>query len=216
MIKFLFVIVALFLLNFPAYAEKPLNEQPFYGGDHIPQVPKNTELSRNAAERAWKAYYEGDLDIATKRFNQSWIFDQENPEVYWGLGLIAGQRASQENPEENLKKSIEYLHVAKEKAPQDGRIIGDLAYSYTLSGQYLLSEQNNLKAAEENFEKAALFFSEADKKEPNWPPILANWSVFYFYTKNFSEARRKAEEAINLGYEFDPSYLEQLKSHVKQ
>ena len=44
--------------------------------------------------REWKAFYECYLDTAIKRFNQAWMFDRKNLEVYWGLGLVTGQSAT--------------------------------------------------------------------------------------------------------------------------
>jgi len=47
-----------------------------------------------------------------------------------------GQRASQENPEQNLKESIRFLQIAADKDPDNGRIIGDLAFFNAIIGCY--------------------------------------------------------------------------------
>jgi tetratricopeptide (TPR) repeat protein len=203
--------ILVFLFGFPVYAERPINEIPMYGGQHLPSVERNTEFSRAATQRAWKAYYQGDLDTAIKRFNQGWMFDQDNPEVFWGFGLISGQHAFREEFEKNLEASIMYLHIAKNKAPDNGKIIGDLAYSHTLLGQYLQSEKGKEKESQEHFRIAGNLFVDAIAKEPDYPPVVANFSVFYFYTKKFTEAKLKAEAAIKLGYEFDPNYIKALE-----
>ena len=138
--KIILPLLTLCLLGQLAFAERPMNELPMYGGQHNPSVESNTAFSRDATRRGWNAYYQGDFDTAIKRFNQGWMFDRENPEVYWGFGLIMGQRSSLENPEQNLKESIYFLQIAMEKAPQDGRIIGDVAFSNTILGKYYKSE----------------------------------------------------------------------------
>jgi len=215
MINTLIPVILVLLFSFSAHAERPMNELPMYGGQHNPTVERNTEFSHGATQRGWSAYYQGDLDTAIKRFNQGWMFDQDNPEVFWGFGLITGQRAFQEEPEQNLIDSIKYLQIAKDKAPQNGKIIGDLAYSHTLLGQYLQSEKGNKKDAQEHFQTAGSLFVEATTKEPHYPPTIANWSIFYFYIKKFTEAKSKADEAIKLGYEFDPNYIKELAKNIK-
>lgn len=182
-----------------------------YGGNHNPTVEQNKEFSKSAVDLGWKYYYQGDLDTAIKRFNQGWMFDRENPEVYWGFGLIMGQRASAEDTEGNLKESIRFLEMATDKNPDDGRIIGDLAFSHTILGHYLKSEKKNDKRSKEHFGKAEKLFPQAFKLAPKYPPIVANWSVYYFYTEQFDQAQNKAHEAVKMGYQFSPDYINDLR-----
>ena len=88
-----------------------------YGGQHNPTVERNPDFSRDATHRGWEAYYQGDFDTAIKRFNQGWMFDRENPEVYWGFGLIMGQRAFEEDPEEANQETAG--HVDAKRAPRE-------------------------------------------------------------------------------------------------
>lgn len=193
-----------------------MNELPMYGGQHNPTVDGNPDLSRDATQRGWKAYYQGDLDTAIKRFNQGWMFDRENPEVYWGFGLVMGRRASQENPEKNLKESIRLLQMAHEKTPKNGRIMGDLAFSHTILGHYYKSEVKNDKLAAEQFGKAGELFPRAFEADSEYPPTVANWSVYYFYTEDYPKAKSKADEATVIGYRFAPGYIKDLEKNLKQ
>jgi tetratricopeptide (TPR) repeat protein len=204
--------ILLVLLPFFALAERPLNELPMYGGEYEAQVEENPDLSRDAAKRGWEAYYRNDLDTAIRRFNQAWMYDRENPEVYWGFGLVIGQRALVEKPKVNLEESIRLLQMASARDQKNGRILGDLAYPYTLLGYY--REVDGLNA-EEAFEKARALFPQAYELDSKYPPIVANWSVFYFYTRDYEAARKKATQAMEMGYRFDPAYLDELESSIK-
>ena len=195
-----------------AFAERSINELPMYGGQHEPTVEENKEFSSDAAQRGWKAYYQGDFDTAIKRFNQAWMFNRENPEAYWGFGLIMGQRASHEDTKENLEESIRYLRIAADKDKGNGRILGDLAFSHTLMGHFLKSSGENGK---KNFEEARSLFPQAFEMDSKYPPIVANWSVFYFYTEDYKEAKTKADEAEKMGYRFSPEYLRDLQNKLK-
>jgi len=192
-----------------------MNELPMYGGQHNPIVERNVGFSRDATQRGWKAYHQGDFDTAIKRINQGWMFDRENPEVYWGFGLIMGQRASQEDPETGLKESIRFLGMANVRAPEDGRIVGDLAFSHTILGHFYQTYGQSDKKAQAHFETAGKLFGKAYMKAPQYPPITANWSVFYFYTGDYQRAKTKADEAILLGYRFSPDYINELETNLK-
>jgi len=209
------VLILLFVIAQVTTAERPSNEIPMYGGEYEPSVEQNKEFSKSAVDLGWKYYYQGDLDTAIKRFNQGWMFDRNNPDVYWGFGLIMGQRASDEETEENLKESIRFLEMARDKRTTDGRIIGDLAFSHTILGYYFKLEKKDDKSSLEQFRIADKLFPEAFKLNSKYPPILANWSVFYFYTEQYQKAKTKADEAIKMGYKFSPDYMKDLRGKLK-
>lgn len=198
-----------------SFAERPDNELPMYGDQYKPAVEKNEWASKRAVELGWKYFYQGDLDTAIKRFNQGWMFDRENPDVYWGFGVIMGRRAATEKTEDNLIESIHLLEMACDKRTTDGRIMGDLAFSHTLLGQYLKSEKQDIKNSKEHFGKAEQLFPQAFKLNSNYPPIVANWSIFFFYTEQFEHAEKKADEAIKMGYRFRSDYMNDLKEKLK-
>jgi tetratricopeptide (TPR) repeat protein len=173
------------------------------------------KASVDAADRGWKSYYQNDMVTALNRFNQAWLLDTNNAQAYYGFGVIMGQRARQDNTEKNLQESIRFLQIASEKAPGNGRIIGDLAFSHTILGYYYKSEKKNIVEAQKHFEKAGELFIEAYKIEPTYPPIVGNWSVYYFYKDDYRQAKNKADEAIKLGYSYDPGYIKDLERNLK-
>jgi tetratricopeptide (TPR) repeat protein len=85
-------------------AEYPRDEQPMYGGDGrtsdlyeaqgralidiLEQGYTPEGGARRLAVMGWQALARGDLTSAVKRFNQSWLLDQEAFETYWGFALI--------------------------------------------------------------------------------------------------------------------------------
>jgi len=225
------VLIVACLLGRLAIAQQPVNELPMYGETNLSKNAeeanrqlidwatheyKNLALaSKDAAQRGWKAYYQGDLETAIKRFNQAWLFDKENPEAYWGFGLVMGQRASEDNPETSLKDSIRFLQMANERAPKNGRIMGDLAFSHTILGHYYESETQSDAEAQKQFETAGELFVQAFKADSEYPPTVANWSVFYFYTGDYQKAKSKADEAMKMGYSFSPDYISDLQAKMK-
>lgn len=188
-------------------AELEMNELPMYGGQHDPQVEPNKENSQSAAELGWKYLYRGDLSTAMKRFNQAWMFDRKNPSAFWGFGIIMGRRAESGDTEKNLEESIKLLKTAHELSLNNGKITGDLAFSYTIMGYYLSS---NGKDGKVNYKKAEELFTEAYRREPKYPPIPANWATLKLYTGEYKTAKKLMAEAEKLGYTPDPAFLKEL------
>lgn len=205
----LLTIITLCSIALIAKAEHAINELPMYGGQQEPQVDRNEESSRGAAKLGWKYFYKGDLATAMKRFNQAWMFDRENPEAYWGFGLIMGRRSESEDPEVCLRESIKFLEIAHDKSPKNARITSDLAFSYTLLGHIF---QNSKRDASSDFSKAELLFKEARDLEPEYPVTLSNWSVLKFYSRDILAARKLLSEAKSKGFTPNPEYEKKLKA----
>ncbi len=208
-------LAVLVILATNAFAERPINEQPMFGGQHEPKVEINQSASADVTKRAWQAYAQGDFDTAIKRFNQAWMFDRNNAQAYWGFGLVMGQRSSQTDPETNLRESVRFLEMARKLDSKNARIIGDLAFSHTVLGQFLKTEAKDETEANKEFSAAETLFAQAHKLEGTYPPIAANWSILKFYTGNYSTAKTLLDEARAAGYQPDPAYQSELDTKLK-
>jgi len=199
------------IIPFLAIAERPINELPMRGGQHDPKVEKNSTISKDAAKRGWKAYYEGDSDKAIRRFNQAWMFDRENPQAYWGFGLVMQRRAEKGDTKDNLREAIELIAIARDKAPKDGRILGDLAFAHSILGNHLLREgkEDNI-----HLTRASNYFQKAYNLTPDYPPIIAHWAMHLFWIGDLKNAEDKVAEAQASGYRFEPRFLEDLEKYA--
>ncbi len=83
---------------------RPIEEQPQYGG--IPPTPEQQQIHNQfiqevvktngtkelaceeALKLAWQYFQQGDYRTAMKRFNQAWLLDPKNPEVFRGYAKI--------------------------------------------------------------------------------------------------------------------------------
>ena len=54
----------------------------------------------------WKYFYTNQLDVAMKRFNQAWLLDSTNADVYLGFGNILGLKHQFEETLPLFEKSI--------------------------------------------------------------------------------------------------------------
>jgi len=209
----LFLCLILLVVAIPlSAADRPDNEQPMYGGTRKPTVERNDANSDDAARRGWKAFLAGDLPTAMKRFNQSWLFNQENPIAYWGFGVVMGRRALSEDPEKNLRESVKLLDKAHSLAPDNGRITSDLAYSLTLLGQQLSVDG---KDGSSEFARAGKLYAEAEALVPEYAPLQYNWAVLRFYEGDFAGAKTHLEKAVELGYKPDPAFVKDLEEKLR-
>lgn len=210
----LMVIFVLVITVCPAWAtERPMNELPMYGGKHDPVVPTNKNFSRSAAELGWKYYYAGDFDTAIKRFNQAWMFDRQSTDAFWGFGLVMGQRAEKEDQEHNLRESIKYLAMANSSSPRNGKIMVDLAFSYTLLGAFLIEKKESAKG---EFAEAKSLYEQAAKLEPQYPLVYANWGLLEFFSGHYPAAQHLLRKAKDLGFKPDPAYEKELEGKIRR
>lgn len=100
-----------------------IDQVPMYGGMNRQDVPTLKEADRafiagatsafgdrQKASRAWadrgfRVYANGDSKMAMQRFNQAWLLDPENPESYWGFGLILRDRGDLESGRRMMKRA---------------------------------------------------------------------------------------------------------------
>lgn len=178
-----------------------------YGGQYDPTVFLNKKRSEEVATLGWKYYHSGDIDTAIKRFNQAWMFDKNNPQAYWGFGLIMGMRSRTEDPMHHIDESIKYLDIARSKKPDDGILISDLAFSHKVKGDYLKREKLNNS---DEIKIARMLFEEAKKFAPDHPPLYTNWAGLELNEGNCMESERLATKAMEKGMPMCDQYKKAL------
>ena len=173
-----------------------------YGGQDKSYMQPNLEFSQNAASLGWEYLMKGDVDTAIKRFNQSWMFNHENVDAFWGFGIIMLQRANilGEEPLFNYKESVKYLEMAESIAPNELRIIVDLALSYVFLGNEL---KKNQEVYQHYFDNAEKSLERAIIIKDDYPMIYANYSVLEFYRGNYPKSKEYLDKAKALGFKME-------------
>src|SRR5688572_8320435 len=67
-------------------------------------------------DRGWGYFYKNQFDTAMMRFNQAWLLDSLNADVYWGLGNIVGLR------DKKLEESLTYFEKSLKIDPTNPRV----------------------------------------------------------------------------------------------
>jgi tetratricopeptide (TPR) repeat protein len=127
----------------PACAQRvQIDEVPMYGGmdrSAIPALKEGDEKfiadvtekfgSREKASGAWvdqgfRFYQQDKLDMAMHRFNQAWLLNPGNPEVYWGF-------ASALTDQNKMCEALKMVELGQSKGALQPGFLPDAALIYT-------------------------------------------------------------------------------------
>jgi tetratricopeptide (TPR) repeat protein len=135
----------------PMYGEvKKCEQQIDLDNEFILESEKQFKDRKVASEyyvsKGWEYFFKDDNDTAMKRFNQAWLLDKTNPEVYWGFGNLLGRK-------NEFEESIKYLQKSIELEPNNSQVYECISTSY---GQmfYKTKDIKYLDLTIENLKKA--------------------------------------------------------------
>jgi tetratricopeptide (TPR) repeat protein len=73
------------------------------------------EAANYIVSRAWDYFYQNLLDSAMMRFNQAWLLDSLNSEIYWGYGNILGKQ-------QKFNESMVYFEKSLKINPNNSKV----------------------------------------------------------------------------------------------
>ncbi|MHA4895824.1 tetratricopeptide repeat protein [Pedobacter sp. PWIIR3] len=145
--------------------------------------------------------YKGDLRTAMYRFNQAWLLDSTNADVFWGFSAVYFSF-------KDIKKSMVMLEEGLKIDPRSVHLITDKASIY-LTNFYSKKDQSDLL-------KAIMILQESYAIDPLYDNTLFKLSVCYFLNQDCVNAKRYFNECMKVGGRPIPAdYAEALKSRCK-
>jgi len=109
---------------------RPINEQPQYGGrpptveeqrandQFIQEVTQaygtKEQAFRETLKRAWAHYQQGEYTTAMRRFNQAWLLEKTDPEIFYGYSKILRALRYSKEAADWERKAKEGGYVPKE------------------------------------------------------------------------------------------------------
>jgi tetratricopeptide (TPR) repeat protein len=128
--------------------------------------------------------YKRDFKTAMYRFNQAWLLDPENPNVFWGFGAIYFSFGDVENA---IRQYDEGLLLNG----NNSNILTDKATIYM--SKYMRSQ------SEEDYSNALTLFKKSYCNDPKNQNTLFKLSVCYFLKKDCENALKYYKECKELG-----------------
>lgn len=213
------ILLFLVLFLFSAYAQaqecpKDINKLPMYGGfkkckeqieydrEFIAAADKQYSHREDAAkhmiQRGWEYLSAQKLDTSMIRFNQAWLLDSTNYQIYWGFADLLGLQ-------EKFRESLPFFAKAIKLNPQVIRLLQDASVGY---GKTYLStkKQTYLDTAIVMLKKAVVI-------EPKNAGLYAQIAAAYAYSTKQDSTRKY----VNLTHKLDPGavppHLKNIVNH---
>lgn len=163
--------------NIPKCEQQIKSDQDFIAFSESKFKDRKT-AAVSSVNSGWDYFYKNDLETSMKRFNQAWLLDSLNADVYWGFGVLLGTK-------QDINASIPLLERSLKLKPDNAKVYESLATSY---GQlYVLTQ----KSATLN--KAIESLKRADSLDRNNPRILSQLTSAYAYFLQKDSANKYLE-----------------------
>lgn len=145
---------------------------------------KNREIaSRYHVKRGWDNYYQQQLDVAMRRFNQAWLLDSTNADVYWGFGNLLGMK-------QDFHGSIRFFNTSLGLNPANPTVWACAAQSYS---HVALRHQNAL-----TMDTAITYYKRAIRLNPALATAYGELGAIYCHLAKKDSATKYYELAVNL------------------
>jgi hypothetical protein len=141
--------------------------------------------ARLATMRGWKQLKQGDPEVAIQSFNQAYLLDPNNAEIYWGLGVAMTQQ-------ERHDIAVRLFARALALDPQNPRLLADigLAHAYAAAGM----THDPIEQAK-RLQGAMPWFDAAEKLDPSYATTFVNRAIALFFLGKYSESWVNIEKA---------------------
>ena len=209
---FYLILVACLMICSGCSKKVPLNERPMYGNipptlevqkindEFINTIVKKAGSRERGAQKmisvAWYYYNKGDLTTAMKRFNQAWLLNPNESEVYAGFACIAAKK-------NNLDEAIDMNTQAIKLNPNSRIAYGNRGLDYFHRGdKYRRTE---------DIERAISDFTTAIENDPKYAQNYNDRAVCYAAIDEYDKCWSDVQKARELGYKVSPEFIEKLQ-----
>jgi tetratricopeptide (TPR) repeat protein len=173
----------------PEYGNVPKTQGQKAADEELIQAELKQEGTRRKASdhlitMGFNNLYSSDLKAAMYRFNQAWLLDPKNANVYWGYGAIY---FTFNDTEEALRQYNKGLILD----PNSSVILTDKATMYMSLFQ--------IKHNKDYLTKAITLFNQSYKIDPLNQNTLFKLSAYYYYNNDCKNAWRYYTECMKLG-----------------
>jgi tetratricopeptide (TPR) repeat protein len=159
------------------------------------------KASDDMSARGWQYLRAGDHSDAMRRFNQSWLLNNDNGTALWGMAAI----------EADARKFDESLKLFAEAEKFVG---GEVNFSVDYANAVAIAgiKRRNKGLLDDAFSRFGRIYQIAPQNARN----LKNWATTLFSLKRYTEAWVKVifAEALPNGGGLDPRFLAALQSRM--
>ncbi len=204
---------------------KRIDEQPMYGGydrqadnrfkkgdeEFILKVVKGTgsreKGSEGFVEQGIRFYQDDNYAMAMRRFNQAWLLNPNNPDVFWGFAIIFHDEQNYAEAKKMIDKALE-LNLSKPIALSDaGRI-------YTLFAFVDKATEQRIK--DECAQKSNQLYEKAIRSAPGNGYIYESWAHSLYYQGDYAGGWEKIAQARKIGQTINGWLINHLREKMPE
>jgi tetratricopeptide (TPR) repeat protein len=151
------------------------------------KIPDRKEASKIWWVQAEKFMVQGNIDLAMRRYNQSWLLDPDNYQPYWGFARVSLEQGK-------TAAAIEFLSKAKgliNDPSQEVALLADTGTAYTVLAEIGTEKDRYFSLANENFVAST-------ELDPMYANSWRRWALSLFEQGKYSEAWVKVKRARKL------------------
>jgi tetratricopeptide (TPR) repeat protein len=211
------IVLLCLVLSCSAWAARQINDMPFYGHNLPLEVQRynkefiaridssgvsHTKAAEELIAEGWKYLNARPRQplFAIRRFNQAWLLDSNNANVFWGLG--AAQCALGE-----YKDGLELLTKAAKLGENNPGILCDIGCGYVHWGV----DTKDPSKSQILLGKAITEFQTISKLHPSYEKTYYYWAVALYAEKKYAAAWQMVKKARQLGGKtLDPGFVQEL------
>lgn len=201
------------------------DEVPLYGGMDRSTYPELKEAdekliaetsshygSRQKAaeafvEQGFDFYNQDNLEMAMRRFNQAWLLDPNNPEVYWGFGSILHDQKKMCEAMKHYETALSIGRYIPGMYPDAGRV-------FSLCG--VEDKDFTAEIRQKLYDRADSLYSEAAEKDPNKGYVYSSWASAYFWREDYAQSWAMVNKARENGGQVPTQFLSLLRSKMPE
>lgn len=167
-----------------------------------------TAASNHLIKLGFNYLYRGDLKTAMYRFNQAFLLDTSNTEIYWGYGAVYMTLYDYE-------KAKQQYEVGLSKSPENKHLLTDFGTYYM--AQYYSLQSKDEKQALINLESAITYMTKSYKIDNKDQNTTYKLSICYWLKGDCDNAWKYYNECRELGGQpITEDYTKDLKKKCKK
>jgi tetratricopeptide (TPR) repeat protein len=213
---------AMVLFGLPVSAQ-PVDQIPMYGGfdraadpavrDADEKLFTDTTKHYGSREKASAAfvsngfgfYGRDDLAAAMRRFNQAWLLDPKNPEVYFGFAVILHDKGNNCEAIKQFDKAASFGTYIRGMAPDAARVI----VLCTIDDKSLSEEARSTL-----IRRSEALYVEALAREPDKGYVHASMASAFYWRKKYPEAWAAVKLSRASGGRLPEQFLRMLREKM--
>ena len=201
--------------NVPMYGQPEIVRPEFLlkaDQDFIAQAVAGFGTREKASDMWWRQAEEfmskNNLDYAMRRYNQSWLLNQNNFKPYWGFGRVMLEWGDMDKSLFHFEKAIALCNDDYQRPA----LLTDVGTAYVAKAR-----RTTLIEGEALYQRADSLFEQAIRSDPKYGNVYKRWAMKWFYQEKYVEAWKMVFEARKLPDTIiSPAFLKDLERKMPE